>query len=335
MGIRGLLTKCVKNQDKCADFVDLVQVAQEKDGIEILVDTYCLQKFILDNFFQSQISLYNNPFLKILGGEYNALDKYLTKFIEDLQSLKINLVFFTDGCRGSSKTVFKQKEKVWLSRRESDLQTVCAILNVCRGYQNIEELDPEVKPYLCQVCRSTQLIETFVRCGCEVVSLSSGEADYVLARNLLHRPKAFAILTNDSDFCVFKGCRFIPQELFDVSNQLGFGKRQPLLNKPAALLCGVVSSSRVSSMLQLQHESQMIEVSILSGNDYTSPYLDHLKRTSGSRIKYLDDVCQVVRLHGRVETIPEFKEELVSFIFIYVLCASYLIFGDFCEFMVI
>lgn len=249
MGISGLMSKCLDNKDKCADLVDLVQVAQERDGIEILVDLYCMQYFLLSQFYKSQMAVLKNPFLKILGGEYNALDQYITKFIKDLQSLKINLVFFIDGCRGSSRTVLEQKRK--MERHESGVKNVHAILDVCSGLKRTEQLECKSFPNLCQVCRTIQFTETLRRWNFEIVSLSCGEADRVLVSSLLERPRAYAIWSSDADFCIFKGSCFIPKELFDTTNELGLAKSQPLPNTPRSLICGVISSSKVSSMLQV------------------------------------------------------------------------------------
>ena len=41
-----------------------------------------------------------NEYLRILGGEYSALDLYIRKLITDLRSLDISLVMFIDGAKG-------------------------------------------------------------------------------------------------------------------------------------------------------------------------------------------------------------------------------------------
>ena len=43
-----------------------------------------------------------NAYLRILGGEYSALDLYLRKLITDLRALDIILVMFIDGAKGIS-----------------------------------------------------------------------------------------------------------------------------------------------------------------------------------------------------------------------------------------
>ena len=75
----------------------------------------------------------------------------------------------------------------------------------------------------------------------------TGEADLVIAKNM-GRPKAFAVLSNDSDFCVFKDCRFVPNDLFDLENDLQLGAPH-LPEKPLRLRCAVISSEKVVQSL--------------------------------------------------------------------------------------
>ena len=84
-------------------------------------------------------------------------------------------------------------------------------------------------------------------CSCEVVQCCAGEADFVIARNM-RRPKAYAVISNDSDFCVFKDCRFILNELFDLENDLQLGTPQ-IPEKPVRLRCSIISSQKVIESL--------------------------------------------------------------------------------------
>lgn len=63
--------------------------------------------------------------------------------------------------------------------------------------------------------------------------------------------------------------------------------------------------------MQFQDVSHMVELSILQGNDYTSPYLDDPMKKK-LQLRSLDDISRMIRNHGKVECVPAFKEELVS-----------------------
>ena len=121
------------------------------------------------------------------------------------------------------------------------------LLDVCEGRKGIENVskDTNVRPVLLEV----QVFETLKKCNCEVVSLSSGEADFVIARGLLNRPRAYAVLSNDTDFCIFRASMFIPNDLFDLENDLQLNGDQRLPDKPLRLMAGVISSMRVAKML--------------------------------------------------------------------------------------
>ena len=68
------------------------------------------------------------------------------------------------------------------------------------------------------------------------------------------RPMAFAVLSNDSDFCVMRSNRFIPDLEFDLEDSLGLRRglwddprytQQPILN----LVVDVVTPDRVAAAL--------------------------------------------------------------------------------------
>jgi hypothetical protein len=226
-----------------------VEAARDKAGIEILVDYYSFQQFLLNNFWKSISAVCNNPYLRLLGGEYRSLDDYVTKLIKDLQSLDIHLVMFVDGSKGSSRVGTGQKIETWKYRHLRDMDKLREIVAVVNKRKRIEELpfDTNIRPVLLEV----QIFETLKECKCEVVQCPSGEADFVIARNLQSRPKAFAILSNDSDFCVFSCCKFIPNELFDLQCDLQLGGSQLLPEKPVRLMIGMIRTAKVVQMLEV------------------------------------------------------------------------------------
>ena len=184
-----------------------------------------------------------------MGGEYATLDAYLTKLVTDLWSCGIHLVIYVDGARGSSETTMERKLQTWKDRQSQSLQQIRDNLDVLVGCKQIADLSDRssIRPVLLEV----QMFETFKACDCEVVYCAAGEADYVLVRNLMIRPDAFAILSNDSDFCIFRDCRFIPCQLFDTNNDLMLGGTQRMPEKPERLTVGVIHTHQVATLLQV------------------------------------------------------------------------------------
>ena len=248
MGVQGLLSTCLKQEHQCVQYVDLVELARNRGGIEILVDFYSFEHLIVANFWRGLSILMNNEFIRIQGGEYKTLHEYMTKLVKDLTSLDIHLVIYIDGAKGSSKIGTEQKLATWKKRHYSDMKKLSDLLSVCTGKIQMKSV-PEttsVRPVLLEV----QLMHTLRECKlCEVIQIPSGEADFVIAKNLLQRPKAYAIMSNDSDFCIFPDCVFIPNDLFDLNNDLQLGSPALLPEKPIRLSVGCVCANKVHGML--------------------------------------------------------------------------------------
>ncbi|WAR13845.1 hypothetical protein MAR_003950 [Mya arenaria] len=284
MGVRGLLSTCLKDADACSDTYDLVQVAQQRGGIELIVDFNSFKYHILSKFWKGLSQNRGNHYLRILGGEYASLDEYVTKLVKDLISLDIHLVFYIDAEKG------KQKLDTWKERHGKDIKKMSQILDVLWWETEISKLSTytNINPLLLD----DQLIATLSLCGCEIHQSPAGEADLLIVRAFRDRPKAFAILSNDSDFCVFmdnrlipdpvihqfKGSRLISDKLFDIGNHLQLGKPRELPVKPRRLLVKVISTEKVMTMLNLEKHELLVEMSIVAGNDYTGPYIQRYLR---------------------------------------------------------
>ncbi|KAH3779765.1 uncharacterized protein LOC127841801 [Dreissena polymorpha] len=271
MGVQGLLSTCLENAEQSTESYDLILEAQRRGGLELIVDFYSFQQEIVLKFWKGLSQLRNNPYLRILGGEYATLDAYISKLITDLRSLGIELVFYIDGGKGSSTEGTMQKMDTWVSRHEQDLKRVSDILEVLRGTRSIDDLpwDNNVRP----VVLEDQVMSSLKKCECEIHQSAAGEADMLVIRALKERPKAFAILSNDSDFCVFRDSRLIPNKFFDMGNNLRLGCPQELPEKPSQLLVKVITTEKVMSMLKLNQHYLLVEMGIVAGNDFTGPFM--------------------------------------------------------------
>ena len=247
MGIRGLLSYCLANKAQCVTQIDLVEEARKRKGIQILVDFYSFEHLILQNFWKSLSQVANNEYIRLYGGEYGLLGAYITKLIKDLRSLDIELVMVIDASKGSSKSATQQKLETWKQRHENDIKKLETLIDVCKGRARMCDIPDStaVRPVLLEV----QLHESLRQCGVEIIQSTTGEADFILARELQQRPKALAILSNDSDFCILKNSVFIPNELFDINKDLQLGENQPYTEKPIRLFVGVITPKQVMASL--------------------------------------------------------------------------------------
>lgn len=313
MGIRGLLTAIVERKETCSNTVDLIEVAKEKGGIEILVDFYSFQHMFVRALWNSLSNFKMNDCLKILGAEYETMDAFVGKIIRDLKESGISLVFYIDGNKGASTVETKQKIDTWKYRFRAECMRKREIMAACAGQGNISELPDE--SIVRGVCLEIQMVQTIRDAGCEIIQMAAGEADSLIARQMKEREKAYAVLSNDSDFAVFKDCCFIPNILFDLGADLGLGQPLGLPKKPHQLICGVVSAKGVQRMFQFPEEEMVIELSIIAGNDFTAHHLKDRGVTMASKLgienhRNLFNFAAWIREYRRVENNPVFRAEM-------------------------
>ncbi|XP_013382983.1 uncharacterized protein LOC106153553 [Lingula anatina] len=309
MGVRGLLSYCLCNQEQCVEYYDLIEEANRKGGLEILIDYYSFQQMILTNFWKSLRAVKHNPYLRLEGGEYSTLDAYLSKLVQDLQSLGIHMVFYIDGAKGSSYFSTQQKLETWKSRHYKELRTLKQLTDVCKGVMDIQALpdDVNVRPVLLEV----QVLGTLKKCNCEIIQNSCGEADFVIAEGLIHRPKAFAVLSNDSDFCIMQNSRFIPNELFDLDNAIQLGQASLLPQKPISLKVGVITTERVLQLFGFRSHRLLVDLSIVNGNDFTAHYMKSLYNLLDVRgAKKVENFAGWMRHYKGIENHPILAREL-------------------------
>ncbi|CAH1774513.1 unnamed protein product [Owenia fusiformis] len=303
MGIRGLLSFILEARDQCVNYQDLVNIARERNGIEILVDYYSFQQYLVERFWQGMEKHCTNEFLKLYGGEYKSLDRFVTKLVTDLKSLDIHLVMYVDGAKGSSRSATEQKFETWKSRHRNDIERMHYLIDVCNGRRQIQDLPDRtnIRP----VCQEIQMYDTLKQCGVEIVQCTYGEADFVIARALQVRPKAYVVLSNDTDFALMRDCMFIPYELFDVHGDLTLGEGA-YTEKPIRLEVGVVSTTSVGPALRLGTDhSALVEFSIIAGNDFTSHFTRSLVHQIGlNRHPKVLDYAQWIVKHRNVQNHP-------------------------------
>ncbi|XP_046576910.1 uncharacterized protein LOC124284834 [Haliotis rubra] len=294
MGIGGLWTYCKDNLPSCGQRVDLVQVAKHRGGIILLVDYYSFEFLVIEKLWSIMNRTTDNPYLKYSGGEYHTLNDYVTKFTQDLKSLGIELEFVVDGAQGTSPEVLDTKTPVWKRRYAQYLKDQRHIISMLNGEIEVHNLRCSLQPVLLTM----QLLATLKACGCTVHCVSE-EADRFIALKLQTDPRAFAVLSNDTDFCVFEGGAMIYSQMFDMCKNIKLMPRTLLPMKPSKLMCQVVSAEK------FQNHQQMIEFSIMAGNDTTKPFKKKLNRLLDGP-QSIQNVARWVKFYECVENHPKY-----------------------------
>ncbi|BFZ23877.1 hypothetical protein BsWGS_26917 [Bradybaena similaris] len=270
MGVYQLWTYIKKHKQEVVTYVDLVKLAKgHPGGLKLIVDFYSWENFIVKNFWASLTQSTQNRNIIFAGGEYGTIDAFIKDFISRLRAVNIELVFFLDGAKGSSYISSKHKFRTWRYQFFQDQQVIKKTAAFLRGKLPFEQVDMQHLIWPC--LQEVQIVLTLQECGCVIHLQVSGEADNAIAKHLRDDPTAFAVLSNDTDFCIFENCVLLPFKFFDVNNELGLGLKSLSVLKPDHLKCGIIHTERVMKVLGLPDHKSLIEFAVISGNDFTEP----------------------------------------------------------------
>uniref|UniRef100_A0A1I8H4T0 XPG_I_2 domain-containing protein n=1 Tax=Macrostomum lignano TaxID=282301 RepID=A0A1I8H4T0_9PLAT len=295
MGVPGLLNYILEHRDCCVEYVDLIERArlqQPSASIDLLVDFHAFANYLLGKF-NASLSM-ANPYASVQGGEYGLLDAWLRQLIADLKAVGVNLIWHVDAARGCCGKTDAQRSRLWMHRLRQEVQRRTEVLRWCSGYASDSGVapDPSIRP----VCLEQQMLASIRASGCPVHQAVRGEADYNLAQALLTNRQALAVLSNDSDLCVFRDSVLLPTELFDLHGDLGLGKEPqsisqgPLTERPLRLVVGLVSGPNVLKLLGFDRWDLLLDLSVIMGNDFTGPLLGNRDRL-GNQLGVRDAVA--------------------------------------------
>ena len=99
-------------------------VAQSRGGIEILVDFYCFDHYVIEKLSDSLNKVSKNTRIHVQGGEYRTVDEFVRKLYTDLQAVGITLVTVKDGAKGRTHSVM-----LFLSFGNFIVKDVCVLGN--------------------------------------------------------------------------------------------------------------------------------------------------------------------------------------------------------------
>ena len=320
MGVKGLwwfLKKLVLDEgddNKVFHSFDLVKEAsQHPDGLTLIVDFYPFEYWIMNqvhnDYFNEQCD--KNPWLTISGGEYSCFGDYLVDLVKVFNKCGIKMVVVCSAGRCTSANQMEFKYARWLQTDIRDMKKVHDVLAtledsdqyICKP--NKESKSPTLLPL--------ELTERLRLSGCEVLCCLDGEADPFIAQ-LYHERKAFAILSNDSDFLLFENCRYINlDESFDVDGVLGqfMRKNEFESGKLPSLSVKAVDSKDVYSILELPNLDAACDLSFILGNDVSKQFPDLYKHLSLFRFS-IRGVISRLKKFGPLEKNPLFTKQALS-----------------------
>ncbi|CAH1792612.1 unnamed protein product [Owenia fusiformis] len=307
MGIRGLLGHCFRNPEKVGDIEDLVARANSPDGtgIKILVDftnfLYQLTTFV-DGYVKQQNPNKQMRHLGIYGGEYGILHLLVKRFVNTLRHHHIEIVCFVDPSQGTDLDAFTAKLATHKIRHVQDVKKQHQMLQKYKDTHGNSCIESRF-PCLTMDQALTTLKSLDVKIQYPKIEAESAIMDYMENCDLYT-----VVLANDSDFCVMQGCRFIPMDkcTFDITGEL----RKALFSSHEVpiplkeLKCLIVTPEKVARSFQLENYTELIEVAVLTGSDFTKPFIQQYKLGKG-----LDKNAETIRRCHKVEH-SEIKQKL-------------------------
>ncbi|BFZ23878.1 hypothetical protein BsWGS_26916 [Bradybaena similaris] len=308
MGVYQLWTYIKKHKQEVVTYVDLVKLAKgHPGGLKLIVDFYSWENFIVKNFWASLTQSTQNRNIIFAGGEYGTIDAFIKDFISRLRAVNIELVFFLDGAKGSSYISSKHKFRTWRYQFFQDQQVIKKTAAFLRGKLPFEQVDMQHLIWPC--LQEVQIVLTLQECGCVIHLQVSGEADNAIAKHLRDDPTAFAVLSNDTDFCIFENCVLMPFDFFDMENELGLGLKSLNVMKPDHLKCGIIHTERVMKVLGLPDHKSLIEFAVIRGNDFTGPFLHTDKKFKAF---YFEKLASMICLNRVAEQCTFFSRLIAS-----------------------
>eukprot|EP00635_Sarcinochrysidales_sp_CCMP3193_P009447 CAMPEP_0118893450 /NCGR_PEP_ID=MMETSP1166-20130328/2650_1 /TAXON_ID=1104430 /ORGANISM="Chrysoreinhardia sp, Strain CCMP3193" /LENGTH=1646 /DNA_ID=CAMNT_0006832261 /DNA_START=151 /DNA_END=5091 /DNA_ORIENTATION=+ len=235
MGVRGLTT-LVKQRGRTA-------AEEVPAGSVLLVDGSGLVNFLLrgDRFE--------------LGGDYARLERMVETYVDRLRKT-YRVVVYRDGEKRRMKEATRLKR---LEQRREEWRTLETWVSTTGRF---------VGAAAAQLPRPTLAYECFYLCvarlGVKIVDCEE-EADQELAKARGY------VLAEDSDFMVFRQCRYVPLEEFEK-----LASKRPVR---------VYDRDSVAAALDIAPAERLVDLAILLGNDYTG----HLPRQDLAKLCPLND----------------------------------------------
>lgn len=266
MGVRGLLdyiTRTPASRRKVS-LREAAKALQEKCGREpkLLCDYFSTLHWLLSSCDHALINDgRQSPYSMLYGGDLNQYSSDFQGFVGALRGLGVEPIFFIDGPPGSNLEEFQWKFPEWQRRYLQKMKRCSDVLQVCCGYQD----------FLCVRWMQWEAVSLQVlfalRSAKVQVTYCFGEADsQLLEYHRTHENESLGILSSDTDFAIASGSVLFHTNFFD--KELVTLLVSGTCDSPPDLVCEVVTPQSVATSLKIT-EAQLIDLSIICGNDYT------------------------------------------------------------------
>src|SRR3990167_4536034 len=271
MGVKGL-SKLISSTPK----VDLREIVQSNGGKLILAIDSSSFNFVMQanerftNQFQEKTNqkpidkteegsnkedemeeLYKKLFLS-----YNQLKTKYKEFISFFRKFGIEFVVYFDGS-AKNESSGEYKLETILERRKTSNSYLFLINEYLNG-RNVDLSKIEIKSVSSLLSALSRAI--YGELNVKMVHCFS-EADFKIAKDCKNKKKGiFGVLSQDSDFAVFKGVNWIPIESIRILTSLS--------DDDLKIMCQIHSRESTATLLSLNDPNQLPFIAVLAGNDF-------------------------------------------------------------------
>jgi hypothetical protein len=303
MGVRGLLSYIVQNQDSGAVRFDDLAADARKGQVRLLIDVSSFASWLF-RLLQEQ----DRP-SAVFGGNLSFYDHAMTVVISRFAELGIVPEFFHDAGGMSVLDAYPQEAANWRRRVEKHRTGARQFRGWCRGESGLLKADsvPPAPLIASQLCASVR------RAGCQMWSLvDSHAAPMIVAEESGRgmdremRSMYWGVLTDNTDFALTVSAKMIPVALFDRDNSVWGGG--------TTLKVGWTSCDLLAEHLRIGHPPKpgeepftdkggkprspwfprtLREIMLLVGTDQTYPHL--LKNQVWRQLDVQPDIVSIIK----------------------------------------
>ena len=236
-----------------------------------------------------QLSVYS----LLYGGDLALYRKRILAFVRALKHVGVTPIFFMEGAPGANVEHLELQYPELLSQHEHQLQQCTNVYQVCEGMGDLRGVH----------WRLSQDAELEIACclqseGVPLRYCARGTTVEMIEYQRRHR-SVLGVLSSNTDFAIAAGSKLFPLSLFDLDDDLGIGLAS-IYPVPDKITCEWVDPSSLSQSLHLTEDRDLIDISILCGNRFTSKLnrSSEVIRDLGIQGKSFE---QVARLVGALE----------------------------------
>ena len=269
-GVRGLQSYIAKNA-AARNRVDLASTneswcssTKRRSKVRILCDFSPVVEWVLSAYDAYLVKTGQlSPYTLLYGGDLKLYGQRILAFIRALKRIGVSPIFFLEGSPGANMEYFEMQFPQLCTQHDQLLERCAAVHQVCEGTGNILQ----VQWQLAQDAYS-EIVSCLQSGGVSLVHCTRGTTAEIIEYQSNHS-SVVGVLSTNTDFAVAADSTLFPLSCFDLGDDLGIHSAGICPN-PTKIVCEYVRSATLCQSLQLRDEHDLIDVSILCGNQFTA-----------------------------------------------------------------